>query len=60
MIYGPESKTPKKLKIEYVFLRLMNRFTCLRSEGKFDTDIVTLLKKTCEELINKIETRNST
>ena len=55
MIYGPSVATPKKLKIEYVFLRLMNRFTGLRSDGKYNTDVVTPLKKTCEELINRID-----
>ena len=46
MIYGPDTKSPIKLKIEYIFLRIMNRFTGLRSEGKFNTDVVTPLKKT--------------
>ena len=55
MVYGPDSKTPEKLKIEYVFLRLINRFTGLRSEGKFNTDVVTPLMKACRELINRMD-----
>ena len=54
MVYGPSTKSPEKLKIEYVFLRLINRFTGLRSDGKFNTDVVTPLMKTCRELINRI------
>ena len=52
MIYVPSERTPTKMKTEYVFLRLMNRFMGLRSEGNFDSDVVTPLKKTCEELMN--------
>ena len=54
MVYGPSTKSSEKLKIEYVFLRLINRFTGLRSDGKFNTDIVTPLMKTCRELIKRI------
>ena len=54
MVYGQSSKTPEKLKIEYMFLLLINRFTGMSSEGNFNTDIVTPLMKTCRELINRI------
>ena len=54
MVYGPVERSPRKLKAEYVFLRIMNRFTGLRSEGNFDTDVITPLKKTCEDLINTL------
>ena len=55
MIYGPNEKSPIKMKVEYVFLRMMNRFSGVRSEGKFNEDIVTPMISTCDEIIRIID-----
>ena len=55
MIYGPETRSPNKMKIEYAFLRIMNRFSGLRSEGEFNTDVVTPMKKSCDDILNLID-----
>ena len=52
MLYGPNERSANKMKTEYVFLRVMNRFTGVRLEGNFDSDVVTPMKKMCEEIIN--------
>ena len=44
MVYGPEEYTPQKMKVEYVFLRVLNHFTGLRSKGNFNSDVVTPIK----------------
>ena len=55
MMYGPKEKTQTKMKVEYTFLRIMNRFFGLRSEGNFNTDVVTPMKNTCDDILNLIE-----
>ena len=55
MLYGPNERTASKMKTEYAFLRVMNRFTGVRSEGEFDADVVTPMIKTCEEIINTMD-----
>ena len=55
MIFGPNEKTPSKMKAEYVYLRILNQFSGLRSEGNFDTEVVTPMINTCEEIINIID-----
>ena len=55
MIYGPSEGTPIKMKVEYVFLRMMNRFSGVRSEGNFNEDVITQMVNTCDEIIKIID-----
>ena len=55
MLYGPDVRSPIKMKIEYAFLRIMNRFSGLRSEGNFNTEVVTPMKKTCDDVLGLID-----
>ena len=55
MLNGPYDKNPGKLKCEYVFLRMINRFTGIRSKDGMDSDLKEKLIKTCDDAIRVVE-----
>ena len=57
MLNGPCETEPGKLKSEYVFLRMMNRFMGIRNGEGLDAEIKIKLIKTCDDairVVNKI------
>ena len=55
MLNGPSNNEPAKLKSEYTFLRIINRFTGIRSGDGMDTDLKDMLIKTCDDAIRVVE-----
>ena len=61
MVNGPISNDPGKLQSEYVFLRIINRFTGIRTKEGFDAVLNEKLIKTCDDairVVKKIFTKN--
>ena len=57
MLNGPQNRETGKLKSEYVFLRIMNRFMGVRNGEGLDAEIKNKLIKTCDDsirIVNKI------
>ena len=57
MVNGPLNREPSKLKSEYVFLRIINRFTGVHNGDGMEAEIKTKLIKTCDDairVVNKI------
>ena len=55
MVNGPLSKDPGKLKSEYVFLRIINRFTGIRAKDGMEVDPKEKLIGTCDDAIRVVE-----
>ena len=54
MVNGPQNLEPGKLKSEYVFLRIINRFMGVRSGDGLDAEIKTKLIKTYDDAIRVV------
>ena len=55
MLNGPCINNPGKLKSEYVFLRIINRFTGIRSGDGMETNLKEKLIKTCDDAIRVVD-----
>ena len=55
MLNCPCNNDPGKLKSEYVFLRIINRFTGIRSGDGMDSDLKDMLIKTCDDAIRVVD-----
>ena len=61
MLNGPISTDPGSRKSEYVFLRIINRFTGIRAKEGFGTDLNERLINKCDDaihVVNKIFAKN--
>ena len=60
MVNGPISNEPGKHMSEYVFLRIINRFTWIRAKDSFEMDVNDKLISSCYDtirIINKVFTK---
>ena len=55
MVNGPYDKNPGKMKCEYVFLRIINRFTGIRNKEGMEFDLREKLIRTCDDAIRVVE-----
>ena len=55
MVNGPVSNEPGKRLSEYVFLRMINRFTGIRSKEGFEKDLNDKLINTCDDAIRVVK-----
>ena len=54
MLNGPYDNSPEKMKSEYVFLRIINRFTGIQSSEEMEVDLKEKLIRTCDDAIRVI------
>ena len=55
MLNGQYVNDPRKLKSEYIFLRIINRLTGIRNGDGMDADPKEKLIKTCDDAIRVVE-----